>query len=147
MPPEFQLPVDPDMTFVSVKSQLIEARVACPGQAIVHFKADELSLSFDDMPYAIYLDHISVCLPTLSLCILAPDEDNRAPWVELASVHTALMVSLGSTKADREDRVERQRGYVQEQDEPTQRCVFLYGDESERRRSPYHAKLSKFFGQ
>lgn len=86
MPPEFSVPLDPDMTFVAVAARSMELRVRAFDQAIIYVKLeDNLLVEFDDIPFEHYLDHLSLTLPGISASLLIQEQRPGYEWVELAS--------------------------------------------------------------
>ncbi|SCV73833.1 BQ2448_6263 [Microbotryum intermedium] len=127
LPPDLAIAADPDATFVTVDFRSIDLAVRGQTTAIQLDVSDGIAVKFDDLPEPPFLKHVDVDIPTIVLRALTPVFGRAAPWMEVASIDTDLSVVVGITGEDWEQKVQTQRSFIATQDEPTQRCPFIYG--------------------
>ncbi|SGY18835.1 BQ5605_C014g07488 [Microbotryum silenes-dioicae] len=126
LPPDLTIAVDPDATFVTVDFGSIDLAVRGQTTAIQLDVPGGIAIKFDDLPEPPYLKHVDIDIPTIILRALTPVFGRAAPWMEVASIDTDLSVVVGMTGKGWEQKARTQRSFIATQDEPTQRCPFLY---------------------
>lgn len=130
LPPNFNVPLDPDATFLTVNLRSVDLAVRGAGTAIQIDLPDGVKIRFDDLASAPFLKHANIEIPTLYLRFLAPLFGRAAPWMEVASLDGDFSIVLGLSASGWEERARSQLAFVALQDELTKRCPFLYGQGS-----------------
>lgn len=124
---DYLIPVDPDITALSVKVHSLDVAVRGSATAVQLYLPQGVDLRFDDLASAPFLKHLRVEVPELTLRALAPLFGRSAPWMEVASIDIDLSIVLGLSHSGWEARAREQLAFVALQDSLTKRCPFLYG--------------------
>ncbi|ORY77194.1 hypothetical protein BCR35DRAFT_353168 [Leucosporidium creatinivorum] len=127
LPPDFNVALDPDATFLTVDMHSIDLAIRGQGTAIQLSLSEGVTIRFDDLACAPFLKHIAVEIPTVTLRALAPLFGRAAPWMEVASIDADFSIVLGLSETGWAERAKTQLEFIAAQDALTQRCPFIYG--------------------
>lgn len=127
LPPDFNVALDPDATFLTVDMHSIDLAVRGQGTAIQLSLSEGVTIRFDDLACAPFLKHVAVEIPTVTLRALAPLFGRAAPWMEVASIDADFSIVLGLSETGWAERARTQLEFIEAQDALTQRCPFIYG--------------------
>ncbi|KAG8952761.1 hypothetical protein FRC04_003684 [Tulasnella sp. 424] len=128
--PEFELPLDPDITFLKVSLQSVDI-VLKDGEAALHLKMPHgLRLDYNDLAGGTYRKVMSLRLPLLQAKNLFRSPYKKEDWFEVASASMDLCSDMYFSPAGWEESAARQLRFVLEQDSLTKRLKFLYSRDS-----------------
>ncbi|OCH88869.1 hypothetical protein OBBRIDRAFT_779350 [Obba rivulosa] len=123
---EFVASTDPDVTFTKVTIESIVA-VWTEGPAAIELSLpDGLKIDTNDLPGMSYSKVNIVRAPSASLKALLASKTSRHKWHEAMSVSFDANLDIYSTPSGWEERAQKQRAFVAEQDRPTGRVKFIY---------------------
>lgn len=128
LPPDFEVVLDPDATFLTVDIKSIDLAIRGQGTAVQVYLPETTSIRFDDLASATFLKHIAVDVPSISVRALAPLFGKAAPWMEVASIEADFSLAVGLSVSDWQDKARIQREFIRAQDALTKRCAFIYGE-------------------
>ncbi|KAG9008371.1 hypothetical protein FRB90_008947, partial [Tulasnella sp. 427] len=124
--PEFELPLDPDMTFLKVSIQSTDV-VLKDLDAALHIKLPQgFRLDFNDLSGKTYSKVMSIRLPLLQTLSLLRSPYKKEDWFEVANASADLCSDIYFSPPDWEEAAKRQLRFVLEQDSSTKRLQFLY---------------------
>ncbi|KAM0790005.1 hypothetical protein ACM66B_005335 [Microbotryomycetes sp. NB124-2] len=127
LPPDYEVVLDPDATFLTVDITSIDLAIKGQSTAIQLEIAEGVSIKFDDLAEAPFLQHVAVEVPSLVVRALAPLFGKAAPWMEVASVDADFSLAVGLSNSNWREKAQTQRSFIESQDSLTQRCPFIYG--------------------
>ncbi|KZT11041.1 uncharacterized protein LAESUDRAFT_741340 [Laetiporus sulphureus 93-53] len=122
---EFEVPVDPDVTFLKLRLDSINVVWLAPGAAIELFIPDGLRLDSNDLAGKSYRKVISVRLPIATCKILVTSRMSRK-WYEASRLDIDANVDIYSAPTGWQDRARAQTEYVAAQDKLTSRASCFY---------------------
>ncbi|KAK4051737.1 Macrophage colony-stimulating factor 1 receptor [Microbotryomycetes sp. JL221] len=126
LPPDYEVVLDPDATFLTVDIASIDLAVKGQSTALQVDISEPVSIKFDDLAKDVFLKHVAVEVPALVVRALAPLFGKAAPWMEVASFEADFSLAVGLSSSDWIQRAKTQRDFIQTQDALTQRCPFIY---------------------
>ncbi|GBB97022.1 hypothetical protein RclHR1_00290020 [Rhizophagus clarus] len=138
LPAKYVIPLDPDVTFLSVNVKEVDVSIWGGGSVTQILLKEGLSIKFDDLANKKYTLKVMFNLPdliirslaksvtTLSSISFLKDSENH-PWVEVASFESAFNITLYHTTSGWRERIESQQAFLKQEDRETLRIPFLYG--------------------
>ncbi|EMD37359.1 hypothetical protein CERSUDRAFT_114033 [Gelatoporia subvermispora B] len=125
---EFISTVEPDVTFTKVTIGSIIV-VWCEGSAAVELALpDGLKIDTNDLPGKFYGKVNSIRVPTASIKALLTSKSSQHRWHEAMSVQVDANLDIYSAPPGWEERAQKQRTFVAEQDRPFGRVKFIYSE-------------------
>ena len=142
LPVEYVIPLDPDVTFLTVGIKEIDVSIWGRGSGTQILLKEGLGIKFDDLANEKYILKVILDLPDLIIRSLAksamtmPSTDfskdaGNHPWVEVASLECAFNVTLYRTTSGWRKRLESQQSFIKHEDRETLRIPFLYGGDQD----------------
>ncbi|KAK4047646.1 Macrophage colony-stimulating factor 1 receptor [Microbotryomycetes sp. JL201] len=129
LPPDYEVVLDPDATFLTVDIVAIDLAIKGQSTAIQLEIGEGVSIKFDDLAEAPFLQHVAVEVPSLMVRALAPLFGKAAPWMEVASVEADFSLAVGLSSSQWQEKAAKQKSFIESQDVLTRRCPFIYGSE------------------
>lgn len=126
----FELPLDPDITFLKVLLQSVDI-VLKDAEAALHLKVPRgLRLDYNDLAGKTYQKVMSIRLPLFQVQNLLRSPYKHDDWFEVASARMDLCSDIYFSPTGWEESAARQLRFVLEQDSLTKRLKFLYSRDS-----------------
>lgn len=128
---DFELPVDPDLTFLKVVIPSIDVTLK-DASAAVHLALEEgIAFDYNDLATTTYRKVSSIRMPCARLKTLLRSPYKRDDWLEVASAEVDLYTDIYSSPAGWQEDAARQLRFVMQQDAATKRLRFLYKESGE----------------
>ncbi|KAI0663325.1 hypothetical protein C8Q70DRAFT_1102776 [Cubamyces menziesii] len=126
---EYAIPADPDVTFLKVQVDTVNA-VWLAGEAAAELSLPN-GLRFDtnDLAGKSFRRVTSLRLPEGSAKLLLSSKQDRSRWIEAADARLDVDLDIYSTPSGWRESARRQTEFISEQDAPTGRAKILYVQE------------------
>ncbi|KAI1795480.1 hypothetical protein LXA43DRAFT_1178514 [Ganoderma leucocontextum] len=126
---EYAIPVDPDVTFLKVQVDTVNAVWSVEGAAVEFTLPRGLRLDSNDLAGKMFRKVTGIRLPEATAKLLLASKQDRTRWLEAADVHFDADIDIYSSPPGWRESVRLQTEFVAAQDAITGRAKVLYMSE------------------
>ncbi|KAH9858939.1 hypothetical protein C2E23DRAFT_880346 [Lenzites betulinus] len=128
---EYAIPADPDVTFLKMKVNSVNAVWLADGAAAELVLPQGLRVDMNDLAGKSFRKATSVRLPEGTARLLLRSRQDRERWIEAASIRLDVDIDIYSTPHDWKESARRQTDFIAQQDHLTGRAKILYVEEED----------------
>ncbi|KAI0829807.1 hypothetical protein BC628DRAFT_1477689 [Trametes gibbosa] len=128
---EYAIPSDPDVTFLKVQVESVNAVWVTGGAAAELTLPRGLRLDMNDLAGKSFRKVTSLRLPEATVRIILASRQDRTRWIEVADARVDVNLDLYSAPPGWQESARRQADFIAEQDHLTGRAKILYMEEED----------------